>query len=77
MAFLAKKTNELKLNSVMVIENSDQKIAKKIAETSGVKDLNIVEMNSMQSVTADQVASGITYLSVMEDNLKALEKALK
>ena len=77
VAFLAKKTDELKLGNIMVIENSDKKIAKKIVDTTSAKNQNIVEMNSMQSITADDVASGVTYLSVMEDNLKALQSALK
>ena len=77
VAFLAKKADELKLNNVLVIENSDQKIAKKIIETTNAKDQKIVEMNSMQSVTADQIADGATYLGIMEANLKALEAALK
>ena len=77
VAFLAKKADELKLNNVLVIENSDQKIAKKIVETTNAKDQKIVEMNSMQSVTADQIADGATYLGIMEANLKALEAALK
>ena len=77
VAFLAKKADELKLNNVLVIENSDQKIAKKIVETTKAKDQKIVEMNSMQSVTADQIADGATYLGIMEANLKALEAALK
>ena len=77
VAFLAKKADELKLNNLMVIENSDQKIAKKIIETTESKDQKIVEMNSMQSVTADQIADGATYLGIMEANLKALVAALK
>lgn len=77
VAFLAKKADELKLNNVLVIENSDQKIAKKIVETTKAKDQKIVEMNSMQSVTADQITDGATYLGIMEANLKALEAALK
>ena len=77
VAFLAKKADELKLNNVLLIENSDQKIAKKIVETTKAKDQKIVEMNSMQSVTADQITDGATYLGIMEANLKALEAALK
>lgn len=77
VAFLAKKTDELKLNNLMVIENSDQKIAKKIIETTKDKNQKIVEMNSMQSVTADDIANGATYISIMESNLKALISALK
>ena len=77
VAFLAKKTDELKLNNIMVIENSDRKIAKKIVETTNAKDQKIVEMNSMQSVTADDIANGATYLSIMESNLKALLSVIK
>lgn len=77
VAFLAKKTDDLKLKSVLVIENSDQKIAKKIVETTKDKSQNIVVLNSMQSVTNDDIANGATYLSIMESNLKALASALK
>ena len=77
VAFLAKKTDDLKLKNVLVIENSDQKIAKKIVETTKDKNQNIVVLNSMQSVTNDDIANGATYLSIMESNLKALASALK
>ena len=77
VAFLAKKTDDLKLKSVLVIENSDQKIAKKIVETTKDKNQNIVVLNSMQSITNEDIANGATYLSIMESNLKALTSALK
>lgn len=77
VAFLAKKTDALKLKSVLVIENSDQKIAKKIVETTKDKSQNIVVLNSMQSITNEDIANGATYLSIMESNLKALASALK
>ena len=77
VAFLAKKTDDLKLKSVLVIENSDQKIAKKIVETTKDKNQNIVVLNSMQSITNEDIANGATYISIMESNLKALASALK
>ena len=77
VAFLAKKTYDLKLKSILVIENSDQKIAKKIVETTKDKSQNIVVLNSMQSITNEDIANGATYLSIMESNLKALASALK
>lgn len=77
VAFLAKKTDDLKLKSVLVIENSDQKIAKKIVETTKDKSQNIVVLNSMQSITNEDIANGATYISIMESNLKALASALK
>ena len=77
VAFLAGKTDELKLKNLMVIENSDQKIAKKIIDTTKDKNQNIVVLNSMQSVTEEDIANGATYISIMESNLKALASALK
>ena len=31
----------------------------------------------MQSITSDEIKNGVTYRSVMEDNLKVLKEALK
>lgn len=75
--FLAKKVDELGLNSVLKIESGDGKIARTIINSSTKKSAAILTMDSMQSVTTKQAASGTTYLSVMENNLKVLEQALK
>ena len=34
-------------------------------------------MDSMQTTTSEDVANGVTYLGVMEENLKVLTEALK
>ena len=75
--FLAKKVDELGLNSVLKIESGDGKLARTIINSSTKKSAAILTMDSMQSVTTKQAASGTTYLSVMENNLKVLEQALK
>ena len=77
ITFLAGKVDELGLKTVLTIENSDQKIAKTIIENTKSKDAQIVAMDSMQSTTSDDVAAGVTYLSVMENNLQVLTDALK
>ncbi len=77
ITFLAKKMDELDLSCVMTIENSDQKIAKTIIENTQKKDQKILALDSMQSVTADDVSSGASYLTIMQDNLKVLEEALQ
>ena len=41
-----------------------------------IRDREILTMNSMQSVTAEDVADGETYLNMMEDNLNVLSQAL-
>ncbi|MBQ3963193.1 MAG: zinc ABC transporter substrate-binding protein, partial [Erysipelotrichaceae bacterium] len=77
MSFLTNKVDELGLSSIMTIESSDQKIAKTVKENSKAKDQQILAMDSMQSVTAKDVADGTTYLSIMEENLSVLKDALK
>ena len=76
IAFLAGKADELSLKHIMTIEGSDKKIAETIISNTGSKNQDILELNSMQSVTATEIEGGINYLSLMEDNLLVLEKAL-
>ena len=77
IVFLSKKIDELALHSVMVIEGSDQSIAKTIINNSKEKNQEILVIDSLQSVTAKDISSGTTYLSVMEKNLEVLSQALK
>ena len=77
VAFLAGKTDELGLSRVCTIENSDRKIADTVIQNTKNKDQKIAVLNSMQSVTANDIESGVTYLSIMEENLKVLEEVLK
>ena len=74
--FLAEKLNELELKSIMIIESSDGSIAEAIRNNSQDKDQEILVLNSLQSTTMEDVTNGATYLTVMEDNLEILEKAL-
>ena len=37
----------------------------------------MLTLNSMQSVTEEEIKSGATYLKVMEENLKVLQEALR
>lgn len=76
IVFLAKKVDRLGLNSVMTIDGSDQKIAKTIIDNTKSQNQNILTLNSMQATTADDVSDGVSYISIMEDNLKVLKKAL-
>lgn len=77
VSFLAEKMNELHLPSIFVIEGSDQSVAKTIIQNSEEKNQAIYVLNSMQSVTAKDIEEGTTYLSIMEDNLQVLKKALE
>jgi len=61
---------------VLTIEGRRHKIADTVVQNTDGKDQMILTMDSMQSITADDVKNGITYLSVMEQNLGVLKEAL-
>lgn len=75
-AFLSEKMDELGLMHICVIEGSDGKLARTIIENTEKKDQDIVSFHSMQSVTAKEALEGLTYLSLMKENLEALKRAL-
>ena len=74
--FLAKKVDELKLPAVLTIEGKQHKLARTIVENTKEKNQKVLTLNSMQSVTEEEIKSGTTYLKVMEENLKVLQEAL-
>lgn len=76
ITFLSGKIDELSLKHVLVIENSDQKIAKTIVDNTASKSQDILVIDSMQSITSKDVTNGDTYLSIMEKNLEILNNAL-
>ncbi len=76
ISFLSNKMDELKLASILVIDNSDQKIATTILNNSKDPNRKILVLDSMQSVNSSDIKSGTTYLSIMEKNLKILEESL-
>jgi zinc transport system substrate-binding protein len=75
--FLAKKVDELGLNAVLTIEKSDKKIAKTIVSNTKKKSAEILEMDSLQSITQKDIKAGRSYLSAMKNNLEVLKKALR
>ncbi|MCR5586086.1 MAG: metal ABC transporter substrate-binding protein [Lachnospiraceae bacterium] len=76
ITFLAEKVNELGLTSVIILENSEDKIANTIIENTESKSQEILTLDSLQSTTSEEIEGGKTYLSAMEGNLEVIEKAL-
>ena len=76
VVFLSQKMDELKLKHILVIDSSDQSIAKAIISNTAGKDQQILTLNSMQSVTAADITAGAAYLSIMQSNLEVLKTAL-
>lgn len=78
ITFLAGKMDSLQLPAIFTIDGSNGKIARAILEASkNSKNAQVLTLNSMQSVTDEQIKAGVDYLSIMRDNLEVLKKALK
>ena len=76
IAFLAGKVDQLGLPAVLTIENSDQRVAQTIVQNTADRSAAILTIDSMQAVNAGDVEAGVSYLSLMEQNLDVLRQAL-
>ena len=75
--FLAGKVDELGLNTVLTIEGTDHRIAETVVENTASSDQQILSLDSMQSVTAEDVVNGASYIEIMRSNLDILRQALQ
>ena len=74
MAFLENKTRETDARAVFYTEFSSQKVADTLCEATGAKKLML---HSCHNVSLSDFESGATYLSLMKQNLKNIQEALK
>ena len=74
--FLAGKADELGLNVLLTIKGDDQNIAQTVRSASSSKSQEILVLDSMQNTTPEDVEKGVTYLSIMEENLEIIRQAL-
>jgi len=74
--FLANKADDLGLETILVTESSDKKIAETIISNTMDKNQRILVLDSAQSTTSNDASNGATYLAIMESNLDVLKKAL-
>ena len=72
IVFLSGKMDELGLKYVVVIDGSDQSIAQTIIDNTSAKNQEILVFDSMQST---KTSDGVTYVSIMSDNLEVFTKA--
>ena len=77
VVLLSERLDSLGLETVLVTESSDRRIAHVIIENTAAGNQEILSMNSMQSVSKKDIEGGITYLSVMEENLEVLRASLQ
>lgn len=74
---LAEKVKAYNVPCILVIDGSDQSLAKSVLEAAGERDKEILTMDSMQSVSMDDINAGANYLGIMQENLEILREALK
>ncbi|MEA5135934.1 MAG: metal ABC transporter substrate-binding protein [Candidatus Fimivivens sp.] len=73
VAFLTDKIKAESIPAVLYIEFSNHKIADSIAEASGAKTLLL---HSCHNVSQEEMKSGVSYLSLMKNNLETIQQAL-
>ncbi|SCW35220.1 zinc transport system substrate-binding protein [Ruminococcaceae bacterium YRB3002] len=75
---LAGKIDELGLKNVIRTESGDDRLPDSIISNTkaGPSGVGILTLNSMQSVTANDIENGATYLGFMEQDLEVLRQAL-
>lgn len=73
IAFLIDKVKRDKIPVVFHIELSNEKIAETICQATGAKKR---EFNTCHNIKKEELKKGVTYLSLMENNVKVLKEAL-
>lgn len=73
IGFLIDKIKQESIPVVFTIEFSNQKIANSIIESTNAKKMTF---NSGHNLTKEQLENGVTYLSLMEENVSILREAL-
>ena len=74
IAQLAEAVDSFGKKTVLVLENSNETVAKTVIDSTKNKDVEIAVMNSCQTIDKNATDS---YFEIMESNLEALKKALE
>lgn len=77
ITFLAGKIDECQLDAILVLENSEPSIAETIVKNTTAQNQEILRLDSLQSVTREEINEGYTYLTAMRNNLDVIKSALK
>ncbi|MBP5269606.1 MAG: zinc ABC transporter substrate-binding protein [Clostridia bacterium] len=74
--FLAGKVDSLGLGTILLTESSDGKMASTVRDATSSKNQKLLVLDSLQRAGSEEIAKGVTYLSVMESNLTILTEAI-
>lgn len=73
VAFLSDTVKQQQLPAVLHIEFSNKTVAAAIAESTGVETK---QLHSCHNVTKEELQNGVSYISLMEQNIKTLKEVL-
>lgn len=73
---LIKEAERHGVKYVGVTESSDKALARTVVKSAKHTEMEILTMNSMQAMSKKSIDDGATYISVMEQNLTVLKKAI-
>ncbi len=73
---LADKVDAFNVPCILVIDGSDKRLAETILNTAKTGNQEILVLDSMQSVSWEDITQGADYLDIMKANLEVLRKAL-
>ena len=76
VVFLAGKIDELGLPAILILENSDGRIARTVRDNTKSQDPVILVLDSLQSAVLRNGQADRTYLDAMRSNLDVLAQAL-
>lgn len=71
---LIKRMKELSLSVILITETSDGSIAKTVRDNIGDREITILQINSLQSLSGDITEA--SYIEIMEENAEILKTAL-
>lgn len=71
---LKEEMQKAKLDTVYFEDNSNSKLAETLAKEAGAK---LLVINPVEGLTDEQKKAGESYLTIMEENLKALKETIK
>lgn len=74
---LSEEMSAHQLQSAVILEGSRTDFAKTVISSAGMPKARILTLNSMQSAGQREADAGVTYLSIMENNLQVLKIALQ
>ena len=65
-----------KLSHIVILKNSKKNLAQTIIRASEKQDVRICELDSLQSVTSEDIDGGFTYLNAMKENKEVISECL-